>query len=201
MMLLCHVTWTFGCIWRCAGLVTTDPCGLSQVDRLDLALTLQPHAEQWSGTQPVTHPSAWLWLVWLLFACFLVGLQLFLPKYFRTATASDVCQFYAPHAAPNVPAGCTVERYLRSSRCGYGDGVFWRVANELRLLAASGESPRLTDSDHISAAVEGGTWLLLSFCLWNGRGWTHMQTHRHPHTPSFGRSMLTLIHFLVIRQA
>ena len=41
-----------------------------------------------------------------------------------------------------------------SSRSEYGDG--WSVTNESCLLLTSGESPRLTDSDHISAAVEGG---------------------------------------------
>lgn len=70
---------------------------------------------------------------------------------------SDVCQFYMSHAALSVPAGCTVERDLRSSHSEYGDGVFWSATNESRLFPASGESPRLTDSDHISAAVEGGT--------------------------------------------
>lgn len=107
------------------------------------------------------------------------------------ATASDVCQFYAPHAALNDPAGCTVERYLRGCRCGYGDGVFCSVANELRLLLASGESPRLTDSDHISAAVEGGhDCCYPSVCEMGGPGPIYKHTDIDTHTHIiFGRSL------------
>lgn len=88
--------------------------------------------------------------------CPLVGLSTFPLKDARPAAASVVCDFYVSQAALKVPASCTLEGDLRSSRSEYGNGVSWSAANESCLLPASGESPRLTDSDHISAAVGGG---------------------------------------------
>lgn len=97
----------FGDIWSCTGFVTSEPCGLLQVDGLEsVSHAAAAHADRWSGTKTVILPS--VQLIWLLFARLLVGLQPFPPKNAQASTASDVCQFYVSHAALNVPAGCTV---------------------------------------------------------------------------------------------
>lgn len=67
-----------------------------------------------------------------------------------------------------------------SSSFEHNDNVFWCVANELCLSLASGESPSLTDSGHISAAVgEDMTVVILLSVRWEG-----LDTQQHPHTPT-----------------
>lgn len=113
----------------------------------------------------------------------------------RLVTASVVCDFYVSQAALKVPASCMLEGDLRSSCSEYGNGVSWSATNESCLLPASGESPRLTDSDHISAAVEGGhDCCYPSVCEMGGAGNTRAPTPTHTNQCHYLCKVLTLTH-------
>ena len=85
------------------------------------------------------------------------------------------------HARQN-PTGCSVKCSVCGSSSDHDDGVFWCATNELCLLLASGESPCVTDSGHISAAVEEDmTVVILLSVSWEGLD-THRHTHTHKHT-------------------
>lgn len=74
---------------------------------------------------------------------------------------------------------CTVFR----SCCDHDNGIFWCITNELFFLLASGESPCVIDSGHISAAVkEDMTVVILLSVSRDG-----LDTHRH-NTHSFGNN-------------
>ncbi len=80
------------------------------------------------------------------------------------------------------PIGYNFKCYVCGSSSYHDDGVFWCIINELCLLLASGESPCVTDSGHISAAVEEDmTVVILLSVSWEGLD-THRHTHKHTHT-------------------
>lgn len=96
-----------------------------------------------------------------------------------------VCLLYFCHTQSHALQNA-IGNDIKCNACGsssdYDDGVFWCCTNELCLLLASGESPCVTDSGHISAAVEEDmTVVILLSVSWEGLE-THRHTHQHTHT-------------------
>lgn len=80
-----------------------------------------------------------------------------------------------------TPIGYNFKCYVCGSSSDHDDGVFWCIINELCLLLASGESPCVTDSGHISAAVEEDmTVVILLSVSWEGLN-TQRRTHTNTH--------------------
>lgn len=66
------------------------------------------------------------------------------------------------------------------------NSVFWCITNERCLLLTSGESLRVADSGHISAAVEEDMTVVILLSVSREGPDTRRHTHKHAH--SFGNN-------------